>query len=494
MMGKIMRQSYPVLFSTAALLMLLSACDQNGGGMPIDAQKFLSGLDGPKIPSMQENQLEAAKSAEKNDDFKQASQIYEQILEKDPDTTDVVQLLADSLRRGGEYDKAISVYDGILTKDEGNVAAKEGKALALMAKGDFETPTILLEEVLKVDGTRWKSLNAMGILFVTRGLYPDSMKYFDEALKQSPNNIAVMNNLGLSQALNKQYDLAVDTLLKASTLSTVGSTGRKRIDLNTALVYASAGKLPESRRIAEQYLSGPSLDNNLGLYAHLAKDDSLAKSYLNMALTESKTYYEKAWDNLEALNNKDDIKDNSKTEKADEKATEKPTTEKKSEGKKSKKGKPAAARDAAKDKDKDKDKSAKITVVQEPDATKAEVKPISEIIAHEIKDDKSANKAAAPASSPVLPDVDKLKAEPATIMPNEINQDNAVVPPAVDNVIDNMTKPAEPKTVTVGNGMVVSPEKGTVQSLGTIKIPVKKAHDKKEDDSADDSENTVEKK
>jgi hypothetical protein len=39
----------------------------------------------------------------------------------------------------------------------------------------------------------------------------------------------------------------------------------------------------------------------MGLYAHLAKDDQMAKSYLNMALTESKTYYGKAWENLEAV-------------------------------------------------------------------------------------------------------------------------------------------------------------------------------------------------
>lgn len=467
-----MRHSYSVIFSSAALLLLLSACDQNGGALPLDAKSFLSGLDGPKIPTMQENQIAAAKNAEKNEDFAQASQIYQQILEKDPETNDVIQLLADSLRRNAEYDKAISVYDGIIAKDPGNAAAKEGKALALMAKGDFETPTVLLEEVLRVDGKRWKSLNAMGILFITRGLYPDSMKYFEEALKQSPNNIAVMNNLGLSQALNKQYDLAVDTLLKASAQSTVGTTGRKRIDLNLALVYASAGKLPESRKIAEQYLSGPSLKNNLGLYAHLAKDDSLAKSYLNMALTESKTYYEKAWDNLEALNN---------TESRSVSKSEKPEAEKKPEDKtktgnkaKPKKEKPAAAKDA----------SSKITVVQEPDATKSEVTSIGEIIAHEIKDDKVENKPAI-APAPALPDVSKLKGEPApSVMPNAI-QPESVPAPSVDNVIDNIAKPVDTKTVkTAATAPANNAAKTNDKSLGILKVTDAVPSDEKKDGTA----------
>jgi hypothetical protein len=77
---------------------------------------------------------------------------------------------------------------------------------------------------------------------------------------------------------------------------------RKRIDLNLSLVYAVAGKQDEARAVAERYFSGPTLSNNLGLYAHLANDDEMAKAYLNMALTDSKTFYERAWDNLQTIN------------------------------------------------------------------------------------------------------------------------------------------------------------------------------------------------
>ena len=300
-----------------------------------------------------------------------------------------------------------------------------------MSKGDYETPTVLFEEVLKADGKRWKSLNGMGILFVTRGLYPDSMKYFEEARKQSPTNTSVMNNLGLSQALNKQYDLAIDTLSKASTQSTINSIGRKRIDLNLALVYASAGKLDEARKIASQYLSGPTLNNNLGLYAHLAKDDNMAKSYLNMALTESKTYYGKAWDNLETLNNNENRSINK-----DAAGSKTPDAEK-----------PKQKRTKAKD-------PGKITIIEEPTATKSEVKSIGEIIAHEIKDDKTA--------VPLVgAEVKTGGTSPVVIIPTEVKPENKM--PAVENVIDGIAKPTPPKTVTA--------KKPVANSLGTIKTP-----------------------
>ncbi len=303
------------------MLSVLSACELNGGAMPIDGQKLLSSFAGPKIETLQDSQKQAALDAEKKGNFALAAQIYQQMLEKDDKNNDTILALGDAVRRNGEYDKAISVYDNLLAKDSGNLAAKEGKALALLSKGDFETPTNLFEEVLKSDGKRWKSLIGIGILFVTRGLYPESQKYFEQALKYSPNNVSLLNNLGLSQALNKDFDKSILSLSKASAQASNGSLERKRVDLNLALVYATAGKLDDAQKIAEGYLSGPQLDNNLGLYAHLAKDDQLAKSYLNMALTDSKIYYEKAWENLESLN-----ASSSNSATSDAKNTQKPTT------------------------------------------------------------------------------------------------------------------------------------------------------------------------
>jgi len=320
-----MRFLYPAL-PAALVLLALSACDSTtGGAMPIDAKKLLDGLDGPKIPTLADSQTESAQNAEKKGDYAQAVQVYQQMMERDENNSEIALALADALRKNSEYDKAIAGYNFMIKKDPKNLAAKEGKGLALISKGDFENSTPIFDEVIKADGTRWKSLNAMGILFVTRNLYHDAQKYFEEALKQSPDNIVVLNNLGLVQALNKQFGDAVKSLTQASEKSDPESMNRKRVDLNLALTYGTMGKLDEAERLAKIYLSGAQLSNNLGLYAHLAKDDQMAKSYLNMALTESKTYYSKAWDNLEAVsgangNTTSSTKDDKQTTNNKEKA------------------------------------------------------------------------------------------------------------------------------------------------------------------------------
>ncbi len=186
------------------IIPLLTACQ--GGAGPIDAQKFLGSLDGPKVPTVQDALLDTAKAAEKDGDFRQAAQLYQQVLEKQPGDQEVTLSLADCTRRSGDNDRAIALYDGLLAQDAGNIGAKEGKALALIARGDFVTSGPLLEEVMKADGTRWKTLNALGILFTTRGMEPEAQLYFKAALKVHPSSATAMNNLGLSQALARHYD------------------------------------------------------------------------------------------------------------------------------------------------------------------------------------------------------------------------------------------------------------------------------------------------
>jgi Flp pilus assembly protein TadD len=281
------------------LLLLITAC--NGGAGPIDGQKFLSDLSGPKVPSVQDTLLETAKNAERTGDYNQAAALYQQLLEKSPDNKEIALLLADCLRKKGEYPRAIAIYDSLLKQDDKLIAAKEGKALALMATGDFETPSKLFEEVMAVDSKRWKTLNGLGILFTTRGMQVEAQQYFDEALKHNPSSASIMNNIGLSQALDKQYENSITSLQEAANLTETNSPERKRIEMNMALVYAIMDKFEDARMIAERYYTGHELNNNLGLYAHLANNDQMAKAYLNMALTNSKVFYEKAWNNLQAI-------------------------------------------------------------------------------------------------------------------------------------------------------------------------------------------------
>jgi Flp pilus assembly protein TadD len=111
----------------------------------------------------------------------------------------------------------------------------------------------------------------------------------------------VLNNVGLTLAIDKQYDKAIVALQKGVALAPQEGDEKKRLALNLALVYGITGNMAAAEETAKPYLTPAGLDNNMGYYAHLAKDDELAKTYLNMALTKSPVYYQRAWDNLDTV-------------------------------------------------------------------------------------------------------------------------------------------------------------------------------------------------
>lgn len=300
------RITLPLLLATTTLA--LGACDAQTKGWfgTDDKMKTLDEMSKTDSDLLSVNATldKQANDALAQGDLRRASQFYEQLLGSEKASEDDKKryrtALADCLRRMGENEKALAMFDELVKDDPDNLNAQEGRGLTLMALGKSTDAGRVFSDIMGKDSKRWRTLNALGILFVTKNMVPEAMAYYTEALKYSADNPAVLNNVGLSQAVDKNYPRAIQALEQASRVS--GSTTRRRqIDLNLALVYATSGDVDTAKDIAGKYLQGPSLDNNLGLYAHLAKDDALAKTYLNMALSNSQTFYERAWNNLDIV-------------------------------------------------------------------------------------------------------------------------------------------------------------------------------------------------
>ena len=291
-----------LLLMTTSLM--LAGCGPMGQQW-MDPDKTFAAFDQPTVKGVNDTQEDAAKAAITAGDYRRASQFYEQLVtsgKAKPEELLRYKLgLADSLRRLGENDQALAMFEQLTRENPTNLDAQEGRGLTLMALGKTVDAGRAFAEIMEKDGSRWRTLNALAILFVTKNMTPEAMAYYTEALKQSPDNPAILNNVGLSQAADRNFRRAVEALQQASRLAKTPSQ-RKQIDLNLAMVYGVSGDSETAKEVASKYIDGAALDNNLGLYAHLAKDNALAKTYLNMALSQSPTFYERAWNNLDAIN------------------------------------------------------------------------------------------------------------------------------------------------------------------------------------------------
>lgn len=269
-----------------------------------DKTKAFNEMEAPDVQGVNATIEKQAKEALDKGDVSRAQQFYQQLLTSEKgskaDKLGYKIAYAETLRRLNKTEDALSAFDEILQEAPKNLDAQEGRGLTLMAMGKATDAGRVFSDIMKEDGKRWRTLNALGILFVTKNMVPEAMAYYTEAMKFSPDNPAILNNVGLSQAVDKNYTRAIQALEQASRIAKSGER-RRQIDLNLAMVYGASGDIDTARDIAEKYLQGPALDNNIGLYAHLAKDDDLAKTYLNMALSGSTTFYERAWDNLDLV-------------------------------------------------------------------------------------------------------------------------------------------------------------------------------------------------
>lgn len=295
-----MRNRHVLLLFTAATL-ALNGCSAIKRPERVDGQVVLNGLDSPEVDGVDATLLKSAKSSEEVRDYGRAAQYYGQLIDKDGENQKYLLGFAENNRRIGRHDVALATYSTLLKLDKKNVAALEGQGLSLLDTGEFEKAGDSFAQVMEKDKTRWRTLNALAILFVMQERYDDAMSYFVEALEQSKNNSSVLNNVGLTMAIDNRLEDAVEALKKAGRIAADDKDLRKKIDLNLAMVYAVKGDLARAREVASKHLSDAALDNNMGFYAHLAKDDVLAKSYLNMALSSNPRYYDRAWKNLDNL-------------------------------------------------------------------------------------------------------------------------------------------------------------------------------------------------
>jgi Flp pilus assembly protein TadD len=296
------RISLPILLGAVALL---SACSNGNPELssPEQTRKALAEMKGPDVDGIDKTLLANAHAAENEGNYPRAVTFYQQIVDRTPDKLEYRMLLANALRKGDSCNDALPVYESIVRKDKGNAEAMEGKGLCLMSLGAAKEAGQVFTEVLAIDPSRWRTLNAVGILFAGRGKVDEAIAYFERAASIDSMQLAVNNNLGLVYMLDKRYDQAIETFRNVQRRLPSRSPDKARIDMNLALAYALSGDMDQAQKLASPHVSDAGLYNNMGFFAKLAKDETLARDYLNMALSKSPTYYPRAWENLNGIRN-----------------------------------------------------------------------------------------------------------------------------------------------------------------------------------------------
>ncbi len=164
----------------------------------------------------------------------------------------------------GQFNEAAQAFRDALNLEHNNTEALRGLGYALIGLNQPEMAIDQFKAAIAIEPD-YRSYNGLGVASDHLGEHKAAQDYYNTGLKIYPNNLTLLNNLGLSQILSHDYDSAIATLVGA--VQQPGASARQR--QNLALAYGMASKDAEAARIAKIDLSPRDVESNLAYYGIL---------------------------------------------------------------------------------------------------------------------------------------------------------------------------------------------------------------------------------
>lgn len=282
-----------VLSLTLAPMLILSGCaalDKHGDADMLKKLEARAG-DHTLTPSQLAQKAATQANAGLN---REALTSLEAALKKSPDDVELQVAKACVLTRLGRPDDALKMLDKVVQDEPGNGLALQYAGEAAFRAGVLGQAREFFEASLKADPHLWQSRVFLGVIHNHEGDHELAVARFSQALRSSPHNPEVLNNLGLSYLMLERWDLAVETLSQAIHM---GHADPKTLN-NLGLALARQGRLLEALDALKAAGDEATAYNNLGYVLFLQGDFQRSVEFFQKALEASPSFYRQANENL----------------------------------------------------------------------------------------------------------------------------------------------------------------------------------------------------
>jgi Flp pilus assembly protein TadD/cell division protein FtsN len=172
--------------------------------------------------------------------------------------------LGETLNQSSAANEAAEAFRAALHIAPNDPAALRGLGTALVSLGQPAAGAETLRKALAAAPDP-RGFAALGVAEDLVGDYNAAAKAYRQGLELAPDDLALRNNLGLSEALAEQFDAAIETLRGVATDGRASAVHR----LNLSLVLGLAGRPNEAAQVARIDLDERSVRSNLAYYAEL---------------------------------------------------------------------------------------------------------------------------------------------------------------------------------------------------------------------------------
>jgi tetratricopeptide (TPR) repeat protein len=145
-----------------------------------------------------------------------------QYIADEPENYELQFSLAKVYETQGDSEEAISLYKDIIDKEKINkdgITARMGLAGLYAKIRENDKAKVLLEEVLAENANDQSALSLRGQIALSEGDSVSAITDFRAAMRDQPNSIPLHRMLARAHMINKENDLAVDTLKRAVSIN-----------------------------------------------------------------------------------------------------------------------------------------------------------------------------------------------------------------------------------------------------------------------------------
>lgn len=198
----------------------------------------------PAVQNLTVALMAAGKAAE-------ALPIYEEYLAKNPDDAEMVNNYAGALGEAGMTDKGVEVIQGLLFKDPANMRAYKTLARIYFVGGRYLLSQMASSNALKITPDDADIHNNIGLAFLKLDKEAEAVVAFKEALKLDENNIEANMNLGLIAVKAADYPLAAQSFQRILS----AQPGNADAQIGMAVAFRGSADFDESIARYDQVLT-----------------------------------------------------------------------------------------------------------------------------------------------------------------------------------------------------------------------------------------------
>lgn len=177
----------------------------------------------------------------------------------DPTDVEAALKLSASLRAMGRWDEALAAAERITIQRPNDVEGLLEVARVQVGRGQGFYAIEPLRKAIAFNEKDWRPWSLLGVAYDQTSRPEDARAAWEEALKRSPDNTAVLNNLGVSLAAAGDRSGAIARLQQAAARPDATTQTR----LNLALVLGLDGRTAEAERLLRDQLPPEQAEANL---------------------------------------------------------------------------------------------------------------------------------------------------------------------------------------------------------------------------------------